>query len=1259
MPMLCKKFFIRQSVCCFVFGFILLFIPSGLTYLNGQQNRESEFITDLVSDIISLADDEASENLSISDDVTLPVKGATGDQTRINSIKLVAAAYVSNIEKEKITGYLESYFRYPDRSVDSIVMNWTEQKARIAALELVIEKNEQDSVISTVAVFSLHGKLLFDGILSNLISEVADIKSIPAIDPGAAGTVAASARVTSLTGSVTLHWRVTFNAQSSPFIDPDNEGLFSLSTTEITCWRTDPSGIPPQGEPVVYFGANGTSDDFNDPFESRINLLSTDDHFGEGIYRSEVSDGQDNSWSATYNATYDGNLSISAPDVPETPLWLACLTSTGQSVSILNKVYGNPVEKKYKGIFLNSGSLKLEDLTIRAEEGGNETGTITAEIPVNCAYSLWNALPIFQDVLYAGQANLSLDYIRSHSLPDPQCSFTATDYSITEGQQTTLTVRVFNPGKVADMINGSVTIDLSSLGGKLSVGGNSSIQIDTIKAGQYSEYSFLLEGISPGDAIPGATITWQWGCPDIGSVNILSQSISLDRNIEILPVPSITVTSPNGAESIQSGRIHTITWTSNNRGARVDLEFSSDNGNNWIDIGNSEALTGSFAWLVPALRSTTCLIRVIDNIGNVSDQSNSVFTVSDIPVVTVASPNGGEMWEPESMHQIIWSSFGTSGDVQISYSIDNGAEWTEIAVSTPDDGIFEWTTPEIRSSACLVRINDTDGNPADRSNSVFTISQSPAIEIITPDGGESWEAGSSQNIVWTSSGTSGNVRLQYSLDNGAGWTEIINSTPDDGSFTWTVPYVHSSACLLQIIDAEGSTRDRSDSVFIIAFPPAISISSPDGSEIWLSGTTHPIVWSSVGTSGRINILYSIDNGTSWSEIVSDTPDDGRHDWIIPGVPSENCLVLIRDADGHPEDQSNAVFTITDVCSPAIIMTQPSDKRICALKEDAAFEVTVSGLAPFRFQWQINENGSWLNTADGVPAGALYSGGNTNKLSVTGISEAGVHQYRCHIENCLSAGTESRTVSLTVMPAVPDPPIAVTVQPTCNAPDGSLILNGLPPEGTWTLTQFPELTTITGRGTTTAITGLKPGFYSYAVMNESGCSSDKSMEIEIMEGDPGVIPEITLKYDDILICYNLGDSLTSYQWYEGQYPIPDASLQYYQTHKQPGTYRVFTLDRDGCGNFSDPLTISGARSLVAYPNPASAFLGLKLNDQYEGTARIRILNSSGIKEFEKSMKNATNELISMIPVEDLKPGIYLIQVLLDNNEILYSKVMISK
>ena len=83
MPMLCKKFFIRQSVCCFVFGFILLFIPSGLTYLNGQQNRESEFITDLVSDIISLADDEASENLSISDDVTLPVKGATGDQTRI------------------------------------------------------------------------------------------------------------------------------------------------------------------------------------------------------------------------------------------------------------------------------------------------------------------------------------------------------------------------------------------------------------------------------------------------------------------------------------------------------------------------------------------------------------------------------------------------------------------------------------------------------------------------------------------------------------------------------------------------------------------------------------------------------------------------------------------------------------------------------------------------------------------------------------------------------------------------------------------------------------------------------------------------------------------------------------------------------------------------------------------------------------------------------------------------------------------------
>jgi hypothetical protein len=183
----------------------------------------------------------------------------------------------------------------------------------------------------------------------------------------------------------------------------------------------------------------------------------------------------------------------------------------------------------------------------------------------------------------------------------------------------------------------------------------------------------------------------------------------------------------------------------------------------------------------------------------------------------------------------------------------------------------------------------------------------------------------------------------------------------------------------------------------------------------------------------------------------------------------------------------------------------------------------------------------------------------------------------------------------------------------------VLLTGLPASGTWTLTRLPDSTLTTGTGTTSAITNIHPGVYSFRVISEPGCISETSDNITIEEPDPGVVPRITIKYNDVLICYNLGDSLLSYQWFEGPNPIPDATIQYYQTHKQPGTYRVFTTDVNGCSNFSKTITLSPGQSLVAFPNPAFSSFGLKLERDYEGPAKIRILSSSGIIELESDMK----------------------------------------
>ncbi|MCK5145830.1 hypothetical protein KAR48_03690, partial [bacterium] len=60
----------------------------------------------------------------------------------------------------------------------------------------------------------------------------------------------------------------------------------------------------------------------------------------------------------------------------------------------------------------------------------------------------------------------------------------------------------------------------------------------------------------------------------------------------------------------------------------------------------------------------------------------------------------------------------------------------------------------------------------------FRITEQPAITVTAPNGGENWEVGSTQSIAWTSNKTSGNVKIEYSSDNGTSWSDIIASTTD-------------------------------------------------------------------------------------------------------------------------------------------------------------------------------------------------------------------------------------------------------------------------------------------------------------------------------------------------------------------------------------------------------------------------------------------------------------------------------------------------
>ena len=111
------------------------------------------------------------------------------------------------------------------------------------------------------------------------------------------------------------------------------------------------------------------------------------------------------------------------------------------------------------------------------------------------------------------------------------------------------------------------------------------------------------------------------------------------------------------------------------------------------------------------------------------------------------------------------------------------------------------------SAASTPSINDT-------SNAVFSITGVPGVTIVSPNGGETWQAGTEHNITWTSGGA-GNLKIEYSTDGGSNYSQIVASTPDDTSYAWLVPNTPSLSCLVRVSEEAGGSPDVSDATFTI------------------------------------------------------------------------------------------------------------------------------------------------------------------------------------------------------------------------------------------------------------------------------------------------------------------------------------------------------------------------------------------------------------------------------------------------------------
>jgi hypothetical protein len=210
--------------------------------------------------------------------------------------------------------------------------------------------------------------------------------------------------------------------------------------------------------------------------------------------------------------------------------------------------------------------------------------------------------------------------------------------------------------------------------------------------------------------------------------------------------PTVSLTAPNGGETIQGGSTFQIQWTASDPDGdatlqRFELRLSTDGGVNFNTIipATLDGNARSFNWNVPALNTTQARVRVIafDNAGGqAQDDSNANFTISDVGVVlSVTAPNGGEVLRFGQTFTIMWTvdaAFATQvKGFDIFLVNDDTMTTTNITAPSPLDPAlpaaarqFAWTVPStcIQAARVIVRATSvTNVVSSDISNNPFTI----------------------------------------------------------------------------------------------------------------------------------------------------------------------------------------------------------------------------------------------------------------------------------------------------------------------------------------------------------------------------------------------------------------------------------------------------------------------------------------------------------------------------------------------------------
>ena len=213
---------------------------------------------------------------------------------------------------------------------------------------------------------------------------------------------------------------------------------------------------------------------------------------------------------------------------------------------------------------------------------------------------------------------------------------------------------------------------------------------------------------------------------DVSNNNVFDFS---DNNFTIIK-SQITITTPNGGESLTTSIPYGITWTDDIL-APVKIELYKG-GVYYSTIVDTTQSDGYYLWSVDASESGNDYRVKVTSLGSNNDYdiSDADFSIAK-NVITISRPNGGETLQAGTENSIVWAD-SIFAPVKIEL-YKGGLFYTTIVDTTPSNGFYLWTIDNGVGNGTDYKIKVTSlasNNDYDFSDGNFTITNPNGIEDI-------------------------------------------------------------------------------------------------------------------------------------------------------------------------------------------------------------------------------------------------------------------------------------------------------------------------------------------------------------------------------------------------------------------------------------------------------------------------------------------------------------------------------------------------